>query len=65
MIQTIYESNGSEGFREYLASSMNNMFTLDLSNYTLIECIRKMCEIKSRSHPNITKQHNQSDMQQM
>lgn len=32
---------------------MSNMFTLDLTNCTLIECINKMCEIKMRSHPNI------------
>lgn len=32
---------------------MGNMFALDLTNCTLIECIDKMCEIKSRSHPNI------------
>ena len=42
-----------KGFRDYLFSSMNNMFTLDLSNCTLIECVDKMCEIKSRSHPKI------------
>jgi hypothetical protein len=29
------------------------MFSLDLSKCTLIECITKMCEIKSRSHPKI------------
>ena len=50
-------SIGSEGFREYLISSKDNMFTLDLSSYTLIECIRKMCEIKSRSHPQITQNY--------
>jgi integrase len=32
---------------------MNDMFSLDLSRCTLIECITKMCEIKSRSHPKI------------
>ena len=45
------ETNG--GFREYLNSSMDDMFSLDLSNSTLIECIDKMCDIKSRSHPKI------------
>ena len=29
------------------------MFVLDLSDCTLIECIDKMCEIKSLSHPRI------------
>ena len=43
----------NNGFREYLASSMSSMFALDLSNCTVIECINKMCEIKSRSHPKI------------
>lgn len=32
---------------------MSNMFALDMTNCTLIECIDKMCEIKSRSHPKI------------
>ena len=32
---------------------MSNMFALDLTNCTVIECIDKMCEIKSRSHPKI------------
>ena len=51
--QGFYQSNAGAGFREYLTSSMNDMFSLDLSRCTLIECINKMCEIKSRSHPNI------------
>jgi hypothetical protein len=50
--QGYYQSNAG-GFREYLASSMSDMFSLDLSRCTLIECINKMCEIKSRSHPKI------------
>ena len=50
---SLYERNTDNGFREYLNSSANNMFALDLSNCTLIECINKMCEIKSRSHPKI------------
>lgn len=45
--------NVNNGFREYLASSVNNMFALDLTNCSVIECINKMCEIKERSHPNI------------
>ena len=53
MTQGFYQSNAGAGFREYLTSSMNDMFSLDLSRCTLIECINKMCEIKSRSHPNI------------
>ena len=53
MTQGFYQSNAGAGFREYLTSSMNDMFSLDLSKCTLIECINKMCEIKSRSHPKI------------
>lgn len=53
MTQNFYGRSADNGFREYLNSSMNNMFTLDLTNCTLIECIVKMCEIKSRSHPKI------------
>ena len=53
MTQGFYQSNANSGFREFLASSMNDMFSLDLSNCTVIECINKMCEIKSRSHPKI------------
>lgn len=44
---------GMEGFREYLISSKDNMFALDLSNCSVIECTNKMCEIKERSHPKI------------
>lgn len=51
--QGFYGRTIDNGFGEYLATSMGNMFTLDLTNSTLIECIDKMCEIKSRSHPNI------------
>ena len=53
MTQGFYQSNAGAGFREYLTSSMNDMFSLDLSRCTLIECIDKMCKIKSRSHPKI------------
>ena len=49
--EVISRSVGS--FEEYLISNKDNMFALDLSKYTLIECINKMCEIKSRSHPRI------------
>lgn len=59
MEQNFYQKpkdiNGS--FREYLNSSVNNMFSLDLSNSTLIECINEMCEIKSRSHPKIKRNY--------
>ena len=44
-------------FKNYLNSSMNNTFVLDLSKCTVIECIEKMCEIKSRSHPRIKKNY--------
>lgn len=46
-------NKGTEGFKEYLISSKDNMFVLDLSSCTLTECIDKMCEIKERSHPKI------------
>ena len=46
----------NDSFREYLNSSKNDMFALDLSSSTVIECINKMCEIKARSHPNIKKE---------
>ena len=52
-----YNENKINEFKEYLKSSKNNVFVLDLSNYNLIECINKMCEIKSRSHPNINKNY--------
>ena len=51
--QGFYGRNTNNSFGEYLTTSMDNMFTLDLTNSTLIGCIDKMCEIKSRSHPNI------------
>lgn len=47
------QNKGLDGFRDYLISSKDNMFALDLSACTLVECIDKMCEIKSRSHPKI------------
>ena len=53
MIQNINENRSNTGFGEFLASSMNSMFTLDLTNCSVIECINKMCEIKARSHPKI------------
>ena len=53
MTQNFYGGNSNNGFREYLASSIGNMFALDLTNCTVIECIDKMCEIKSRSLPKI------------
>lgn len=57
MTQTFYGKDTNVGFREYLASSMDNMFALDLSKCTLIECINKMCEIKERAHPNIRRNY--------
>ena len=33
------------------------MFSLDLSNCSVIECIEKMCDIKERSHPKIRKNY--------
>ncbi len=53
MKEQFFTRKKAEGFREYLNSSVNNMFVLDLSNCTVIECICKMCEIKQRSHPKI------------
>ena len=41
------------GFRDYLKSSKDDMFVLDLNGCSLIECINKMCEIKVQSHPKI------------
>ena len=55
-----FMDNGNDlenGFREYLNSGKDNMFILDLSSSTIIECIDKMCEIKSWSHPNIRKNY--------
>ena len=49
----ICNKNKESEFREYLTSSKNDMFALDLSDKTIIECACKMCEIKKRSHPNI------------
>ena len=58
MTQGFYgRSAANSGFREYLNSSMSNMFALDLTNCSLIECIDKMCEIKQRSHPRIRQQY--------
>lgn len=53
MMTQAFNGNRNLGFGEYLNTSMSNMFVLDLTNCTLIECINKMCEIKQRSHPNI------------
>ena len=40
-------------FRDYLIHSKNNAFVLDLSQCSLIECINRMCSIKSQAHPRI------------
>ena len=53
MEKIIYSKTTVNSFREYLNSNIDNMFVLDLSHYTLKECITKMCEIKQRSHPKI------------
>ena len=45
-----------DGFRDYLVSSKDSAFVLDLSKNTMIECIEEMCKIKSGSHPGI--EHN-------
>lgn len=54
---SIYASKTDVSFGDYLNSSKNYMFALDLSSNTVIECIDKMCEIKSLSHPNIKKNY--------
>jgi len=46
-------NNIDNNFRNYLISSGSDSFVLDLSGSSLIQCIRKMCEIKSQSHPKI------------
>lgn len=46
-------AKNDDGFRDYLKTSKSDLFVLDLSDCTLIECIDKMCEIKSLSHPRI------------
>jgi len=56
-IENHYRADTRNSFREYLSSSKDNMFALDLSSCTLTECISKMCEIKTRSHPNITRNY--------
>lgn len=48
---------GNTAFREYLQSSKSDMFVLDLANCTMVECVEKMCEIKSRSHPKIRRNY--------
>jgi hypothetical protein len=48
---------GNTAFRDYLQSSKSDMFVLDLSNCTMVECVEKMCEIKSRSHPKIRRNY--------
>lgn len=46
-----------KGFGDYLSSSKDNIFVLNLGNSSVIECIEKMCEIKSRAHPNIRRNY--------
>lgn len=55
--RTSKSASYNEAFSEYLKSSKDNMFVLDLSGCTVIECINKMCDIKARSHPSIKKNY--------
>ena len=57
MEQTLQQTKEKTGFGDYLNQSRENMFVLDLSNCSLIECIDKMCEAKTRAHPNIKKNY--------
>ena len=43
-----------DGFKNYLNTSKDNFFVLDLSKNTLIECIEEMCKIKSGAHPRMS-----------
>jgi len=52
-MQKIFTAQLDFSFGSYLSTSRGNMFSLDLSNSTLIECIDRMCETKRRSHPKI------------
>ena len=51
------KKSNSDEFKKYLTSSAKEMFVLDLSDCTLIECVVKMCDIKSHSHPKILKNY--------
>ena len=55
--QALKQTKGKTVFGEYLNSSMDNMFVLDLSICILIECIENICKIKVRAHPNIKKNY--------
>lgn len=57
MEQTLQQTKEKTGFGEYLNQSRENMFVLDLSNCSLIECVDKMCEVKVKTHPNIKKKY--------
>lgn len=54
MLKNLHATNS---FGDYLATSAANVFVLDLSNCTLIDCIDKMCDIKTRAHPNIKRDY--------
>lgn len=56
MTEKEYKCNLTE-FSNLLHTDKDNIHTLDLSNYNLIECIEKMCEIKSASHPKMRKNY--------
>lgn len=45
-------------FSRYLTECDENVFLLDLSNASLLDCIYKMCEIKKRLHPKIWSNYN-------
>jgi integrase len=53
-MENTYNKEVEDSFRDYLVSSKDNSFVLDLSKSSLIECIDEMCKIKSHSHPKIT-----------
>ena len=46
------------GFNNLLHVDRDSIFTLDLSNYNVIQCIIKMCEIKKHAHPKMLKNYN-------
>ena len=52
-MDNIYNKDVENSFKDYLTTSKNNPFVLDLSDSTLIGCVEEMCKIKSSSHPKI------------
>lgn len=53
----ILDNCNKEAFNELLHTDRNSIFTLDLSGYNVIDCIKKMCEIKGTNHPKIRKNY--------